>query len=295
MSDPLPPLRLLTVFETLTRLGSTQRAANALNVTQPAVSQAVKALEEHVGISLLDRATRPATLTPAGEIMRAGIAEGLSRIGAAIAEVRSLRAGDDTSVTVACTVGTATYWLMPRLAGFYNDYPEIGVNVLTTVASPEVAPGVDLVIRYGTGEWSDGETMKLFDEKVVPVFAPTLAERVRTVADLASVPLLNVVQSDRTWLGWSDYLERKGLAPNRLPGRTFTNYIQATQAALAGQGVMLGWQSNTADLVREGRLIALPDAELLPREAFYLVFPARSRGKAACRVFADWVQGAAAS
>ncbi|SIR27086.1 DNA-binding transcriptional regulator, LysR family [Rhizobium sp. RU20A] len=293
MSAPLPPLRLLTVFETLTRLGTTQRAATALNVTQPAVSQAVKALEAQVGVLLFDRTTRPATLTPAGEILRSGIAEGLSRIGAAIEEVRSLRAGDETSVTVACTVGTATYWLMPRLAGFYTDHPEIGVNVLTTVASPEVLPGVDLVIRYGTGEWSDGETMKLFDEKVVPVFAPALGHRVRTPADLAAVPLLHVVQSDRTWLEWSDYLARMGLPPNRLPGRSFTNYVQATQAALAGQGVMLGWQSNTADLVREGRLIALPDAELLPREAFYLVFPARSRVKGACGVFADWVRGVA--
>ena len=56
----LPPLRLLTTFEAVARLGSMREAATALNVTQPAVTQALKALEEHVGAVLIDRSTRPA-------------------------------------------------------------------------------------------------------------------------------------------------------------------------------------------------------------------------------------------
>jgi LysR family glycine cleavage system transcriptional activator len=290
MPPPLPPLRLFTVFDAVTRYGSTQRAASELNVTQPAISQVVKALEDYVGVRLLDRTTRPVTLTPAGQILQLGVSEGLNRIGDAIERVRAIQVSDENSVTIACTVGTATYWLMPRLAGFYADYPDVAVNVLTTVGSPEVMPGVDLVIRYGSGEWGDGHTLKLFDERVVPVFSPTLAERIGSIDSLRSATLLHVVNSDVTWLTWNEYFDRVGLPRNTTLGRNFTNYVQATQAALSGQGVMLGWESNTGDLVREGRLMALDGAEYYPKEAFYLVVPARSERKAACRLFGDWIK-----
>ncbi|HHW51581.1 MAG TPA: LysR family transcriptional regulator [Pseudoclavibacter sp.] len=285
----LPPLRLFTVFEAVTRHGSTQRAAGDLNVTQPAVSQAVKALEEYVGARLFERSTRPFALTPAGEILKAGVSDGLLRISEAIDRVRALHGQDDSSVTVACTVGTATYWLMPRLATFYSEYPDVAVNVVTTARSPELSAGVDLVIRYGSGEWKDGHTVKLFDEMVVPVFSPSLADRVKSRRSLTEAVLLHVVNSDTGWLTWDDYFARQGLPSNRTLGRNFTNYVQATQAALSGQGVMLGWESNVGDLVREGRLVALEDAMLLPEEAFYLVVPARSERKRAAKQFCGWL------
>lgn len=285
----LPPLRLLAVFDAVTRLGSTQRAASDLNVTQPAISQAVKALENHVGFRLFDRSTRPISLTPAGEILRSGVVEGFDRISSAIERGRSLHSSSDNAVTVACTVGTATYWLMPRVAEFYQEFPEIAVNVLTTVSSPDFIPGVDLLIRYGIGNWSDGAGIKLFDEKVVPVFSPALAQRITSKDTLQAATLLHVVNSDTTWLTWRDYFQMTGLPQNLAQGRVFSNYVQATQAALSGQGVMLGWESNTGDLVREGRLLALTDAEVFPKEAFYLLRAASAQSHAAT-LFTDWIK-----
>lgn len=290
MRRPLPPLRLFSVFEAVARSGNTQRAASELNVTQPAVSQAIRALEQELGVELFNRATRPISLTPAGEMLQAGVFEGFGRISDAVERARALFGSAENSVTIACTVGTATYWLMPRLASFYNDHPDIAVNVLTTTASPEVSPGVDVVIRYGLGEWHDGHTVKLFDERVVPVFSPSLCHHLRTVEDLASATLLHVVNADSTWLTWEKYFDRLGLPGNRLRGRNFTNYVQATQAALSGQGVMLGWNSNTGDLVREGRLTAMHSAEYLPDEAFYLVVPAKSVRRPACEQFCAWIR-----
>lgn len=289
MPATLPPLRLLTVFDAVNRSGSTQAAARVLNVTQPAVSQAIKSLEQHVGVTLFDRSTRPVALTRAGEIMKSGVSQGLSRIAGAIERAQIEQGSDESSVTISCTVGTATYWLMPLLAGFYAEHPQIAVNVLTTIDSPNVTQGVDLVIRYGLGSWADGDVIKLFEERLVPVFSPSLADPPRTLADLQDATLLHVVKTDPTWLSWKDYFERLGLPENRSRGRSFSNYVQATQAALSQQGVMLGWQSNTGDLVREGRLLALPDGEYFPKEAFYLVVPARSRDREACRIFVDWM------
>lgn len=289
MRPSLPPLRLLAVFDAVTRTGSTQKAAGDLNVTQPAVSQGIRALEDFIGFRLFDRSTRPVSLTTAGELLKLGVTDGLERITDAIEKGKALQSSTESALTVACTVGTATYWLMPRVAEFYQEFPDIAVNVLTTVASPEMAPGIDLLIRYGRGNWNDGDTIKLFDEKVVPVFSPALAHRITSRESLQTATLLHVVSSDATWLTWRDYFQLMGLPQNQFPGRSFSNYVQATQAALSGQGVMLGWESNTGDLVREERLLALPGAGYIPKEAFYLVTSPHSAHSKAAGVFTGWI------
>lgn len=291
----LPPLRLLTVFEAVLKAGNLQKAAADLNVTQPAVSQALKSLEDHVGVRLLDRRTRPAALTEAGRILQMATADGLGRIADAIDQVRAMRPVDEGSVTVACSVGVATYWLMPKLAGFYHEHSDIAVNVMTTSqGAPRLDTGIDLAIRYGLGDWTDGEVVKLFDERVLPVCHPALRKRLTDNAvGLERAPLLHVNAGEDTWLSWKHYLHSSGLPEARLPGRIFTNYVQATQAALDGQGVMLGWESITADLVREGRLVAVNDIAYHPKEAFYLVVSRRSDGKAARDLLAAWFRKAA--
>lgn len=289
----LPPLRLLTVFETVTRTGSIQKASASLNVSQPAVSQSLKALEDHVGMRLLDRASRPAGLTDAGRILQAGVTEGLERISEAVREIHALRTAGENAVTLACSVGTATYWLMPRLTGFYTDHPDIAVNVMTTLGSPDFNESLDLVIRYGAGDWHDGEIIKLFDEKVTPVCSPAFAGRLGASGSLAEAILLHVKSDEKAWLTWREYFRLTGQPENRRPGRYFSSYVQATQAALSGQGVMLGWESNTGDLVRDGKLVALAVSPLHPRESFYLVAPKGWRSKAAVNTFVDWLLSAA--
>ncbi|UWU25254.1 LysR family transcriptional regulator (plasmid) [Rhizobium sp. CB3060] len=291
MGARLPPLRLLTVFETVLRTGSVQKAASDLNVTQPAVSQALKTLEDYVGTRLLDRSKRPATLTEAGRILQAGVSEGLGRIAEAFVQLRSLQNAAEQSVTVACSVGTATYWLMPRLADFYSEHQNIAVNVLTTAGAPEFQPGVDLVIRYGTGRWTDGRSVKLFDERVVPVCSPLVAKRIEAEGGLSTATLLHVRSDDNSWLTWKDYLSLNGLPENRALGRYFTNYVQATQAVLSGQGVLLGWESNAGDLVREGRLVVFGETAYYPKEAFFLVSPTAPQRGEAVRLLTEWIVG----
>jgi len=294
MVSPLPPLRLLSVFEAVLRTGSVQRAAMELNVTQPAVSQALRQLEDHVGTRLLDRKTRPAMRTEAGRILEVAVTEGLGRIADAIDHVRHLQVAED-SATVACSVGVATYWLMPRLARFSAEHPQVTVNVMTTLqGAPRLNPAVDLAIRYGNGRWVDGTVEKLFDERVVPVCSQPFRDRLKSAGvKLDRATLLHVNTDDPAWITWSIYLKSKGLRENLVAGRRFTNYVQATQAALDGQGVMLGWESITGDLVREGRLVELNDLPLIPTDAFYLVTTQLIGERPSARLLADWLLGSA--
>ncbi|CAN7468094.1 LysR substrate-binding domain-containing protein [Rhizobium sp. LjRoot254] len=292
MASPLPPLRLLSVFEAVSRTGSVQRAAMELNVTQPAVSQALRQLEDHVGTRLLDRKTRPATRTEAGRILEVAVTEGLGRIADAIDHVRHLQMAGD-SATVACSVGVATYWLMPRLARFSAEHPQVTVNVMTTLqGAPRLNPAVDLAIRYGNGRWADGMVEKLFDERVVPVCSQPFRDRLKFAeVKLDRATLLHVNTDDPAWITWAAYLKSKGLPDNLMAGRRFTNYVQATQAALDGQGVMLGWESITGDLVREGRLVELNDLPLVPVDAFYLVTTPMIDERPPAQLLASWLLG----
>ncbi len=288
--DRLPPLRLLTTFEAVARHGSMRLAAARLNVTQPAISQALKSLETHVGARLIDRATRPAQLTEGGEMLARAVRDGLGQIAAALEDIRALNGQEEAQVTVSCTLGMATYWLMPRLPNFYARHPDITVNVQAPATDlPHLAPGSDIAIRYGTGGWREGTTQKLFDERICPVDAPSLLERL--VADgvgLDRAPLIHVRSPhNQHWAGWEDYLRARGIARGRLSGQSFNNYVQAAQAVLDGRGVMLGWRSIASGAVREGALRMWPEGEV-DLGTSYFVTAAKPASHTAAQ-FLDWI------
>ncbi|KZM48468.1 LysR substrate-binding domain-containing protein [Labrenzia sp. OB1] len=292
----LPPLRLLSVFETVQRAGSAKRAAGDLNVSMSAVSQALRQLEDHIGAALFDRSTRPAGLTEAGAILLAAVTENRERLTEALEEIRVLTSSDVPTVTIACTIGFATYWLMPRLEAFYLDHPDIAVNVQTTAQEvPRLGPDTDIALRYGDGRWDDGEVRLLFAEIIEPVCDPSLARRIEeNGGSLASAFLIHVDFADRRWLTWSDYLARTGLkAAGSAKGLRFSNYVQATQAALSGHGVMLGWRSITGDQVENGLLVPAGLPPLQPDNAYHAVLSHRSRKTETAKVVMAWLARAA--
>ncbi|QDZ02588.1 LysR family transcriptional regulator [Nitratireductor mangrovi] len=289
--DRLPTLRLLTIFDAVHRLGSMQLAAAELNVTRPAVSQAIRALEEQVGVVLMDRSVKPSVPTEAGERLAQATRSGLRQIGDMIEEIRFSAGVAGRQVTVSCTLGMATHWLMPRLGSFYARNQEIMVNVQAPPTDmPAFAAGIDIALRYGAQAWTDGWTEKLFDERVCPVGRPEVIERLGTLRELAAATLVHVrAPRSHGWAGWTDYLAAKGLGRPRGPAQLFDNYVQAVQAALDGRGVMLGWRSITEALVAEGRLAALPGGECDFGTAYWASCAPESRQKPAAAAFMEWI------
>ncbi len=289
--DHLPPLRLLVTFEAISRHGSMRDAAARLNVTQPAVSQALKALEDHVGVALFDRSVRPARLTDAGEMLSRAVREGLGRIAATLEDIRALHAIGERQVTVSCTVGMATYWLMPRLPVFYAKNPDVTVNVQAPATDlPVLIPGIDVALRYGSGGWREGRTEKLFSEVVCPVGAPALVERLLAEGiTLAEAPLIHVRNPNNAhWAGWEDYLQERGILRPRGGGQIFNNYVQAAQAVYSGRGLMLGWRSITGQAERDGALKAWPNGALDLGTGYYVTTSSIPSQDTA--LFLDWVK-----
>lgn len=292
--NTFPPLRLLSTFEALSRYGSMRDAAARLNVTQPAVSQAIKQLEDHVGVTLIDRSVRPSRLTEEGELLARAVREGLGRISATLEDIRAMQANAERQITVACTLGVATYWLMPRLSGFYEDHPDITVNVQAPATDlPVLVPGVDVALRYGTGGWREGRSEKLFAEVVCPVGAPDLIARLLAEdTNLDAAPLIHVRSPhNQHWAGWEDYLTARGITRPRSGGQSFNNYVQAMQAVIDGRGLMLGWRSITERAVNDGSLQEWPNGALDLGTAYYVSTTASPSQDA--KLFADWLKAAA--
>jgi len=292
MSRYLPPLRLFGVFETVCRSDNLRAAAAALNVSQPAVSQSLKQLEEHIGARLINRETRPASLTTEGQILLRATEDGLARISGAVEEIRRRTTRNGSAVTVACSVGVATHWLMPHLESFYARHADLQVNVITSESgTPAIAGDIDIAIRFGDGNWSDGAVTHLFDERIAPVCTPALAASLSLAPEsLHTAPLIHVETGDPRWLGWTDYLAALGLGrPSNPVQLRFSNYVQATQAALAGRGLALGWRSITGGYEAEGRLVVPVAAPLTPPSAFYAVTAHDRTGEDAAEKMLAWL------
>jgi LysR family glycine cleavage system transcriptional activator len=290
--DRLPPPRLLRVFETVDRMGGVKHAAQELNVSLPAVSQALRHLENHIGTSLFDRSTRPASLTEAGQILLKAVQDNRERLVEALTDIQALESAANT-VTVACTMGFATYWLMPRLEAFYRDHPDIVVNVQTIPHEvPALGPGTDIAMRYGDGSWTDGTVHLLFEERVEPVCAPGLAARISEEGgSLASAFLIHVEVADKRWISWPQYFFRTSQKANgSAKGLRFSNYVQATQAALSGHGIMLGWRSITGDQVAKGLLVPVSLPAYRPPDAYYAVLSGRSKNAETADVVVNWLK-----
>lgn len=293
---PLPPLRLLSVFEAVARHRSLSLAARTLNVTQPAISKALRELEIWIGAPLFDRSRRPLMLTESGEVLLSATREGLGLIADALARIGHIQAERDNTLRISCSIGFATYWLMRRLSAFSAAWPAVAVSVMTTPhdAAHDAAldaAHADVQFRYGHGRWRDGEVIALFPEAIDPVASPEFLSGRTIAATLDTIPLIHVDVDDASWRSWPGYCQSAGVPRGTGSDLRFNNYVQATQAALNGQGVMLGWRSITGDLITERRLARVGLPTVVPEDGgYYLVVPSRSAGHAAVTRFVAWLR-----
>ena len=133
-SRPLPPLDLLRGFEAAARHLSFTRAAAELFLTQSAVSRQIQALEGFVGVPLFERRHKALALTEAGQGYYRAIAAALDQVREATRKLDEAHRG--RVLTVTTTISFASLWLVPRLARFRKQHPQVDVRIS---ASFEVA------------------------------------------------------------------------------------------------------------------------------------------------------------
>lgn len=289
MPRRLPPLNALRTFEAAARHLSFTRAADELNVTQAAVSHQVKALEEHLGLTLFRRLNRALLLTDEGQALLAPIGEALDLITAAVERLRTQDAGG--ALTVSTLDSIAASWLVPRLRRFRARHADIDVRITTTDQLVDFArEDVDMAIRYGRGTWPGMAAVRLMTEELFPVCSPALLESgppLDEPSDLRHYTLLH----DEMQEDWPMWLMAAGATDvDATRGPRFSHSHLVIQAAIAGEGVVLGRSALVADDLAAGRLIKPFDIGLPAEYAYYVVFPAANAQRPKVRAFTDWLR-----
>ncbi|ANN79840.1 hypothetical protein BAU07_24410 [Bordetella flabilis] len=265
---PLSPSELawLRCFDAAARCGSFTRAAQELHVSQGAVSQQVKKLEDRLGHVLLLRTQSGLTLTPEGDQLFAATRESFRGLETAVHRLHAARMGEP--VNVSCSPSFAMFWLTLRLGTFYRAYPHLALRIVGE--SDRVDPArmahdnIAAAVRFGPPESQDPHAVILFDEWLVPVATPAFVEAhpaLREPADLAGSHLLHAADP---WEGtepteeWADWLAAVGTdlpAPALRQGTQFNHSLLAMQAALGGQGIAMGRLALVLGYLLQGRLV----------------------------------------
>jgi len=286
-------LHELSVFEAAARAGSFSAAGRELGMTQSAVSHHVATLEAVLGFRLFTRVWRGVALTDPGTVLFDGMKNGLSAIGAGIEGARA--AARQRQFTVVTDFAFASFWLVARLAELRRLSGGADASIVTSQASAAVDLSIgDVAVTFGVPAPKGWEVTRLVDEEVVPVVSPQLAARQALFAadGAARVPLLHLETPGRDrWLSWPDYFGLAGLAPAPAGADlSFNNYPLLIQAAIAGQGVALGWRPLVDDLIERGLLVPTLGTVRNRSRGYDLLVPPRGQANPVIRAFKRWLQ-----
>lgn len=291
----LPSLNALAAFEAAARHLSLTRAAVELNVTPGAVSKQVKMLEEEIGRPLFVRLHRALELTPEGEIVARSLRDGFERISDTLQQVS--RRNALRSVSIGSTMAVAQLWLIPRLGGFWDANPDIVIDHMISDRTQDLhRPDLDLRIRYGDGSWPGEVSTRLFGDRIIAVASPAFQARhkVKSVKEMATLPLLSVEGVDWSWTAWAEFLHESGASHRRLNIRRFNSYVIALQAAQSGQGVALGWLSLIKPLIARKALVQVTATEIVAPRSFYVTWRADRQLTREAEILRDWLVAQAA-
>jgi len=282
--NTLPPLLWLQAFEAAARTLSFTQAGQELAVTQSAVSQRIRLLEDRLGQKLFVRHPRSLTLTPAGQAWLPSVQEAFSRLSDGTAEVFGPRS--EAPVTLRATPVMQQTWLAPRLLAFHRAHPEVVVRLVSAIWPEDFGPeGADIEIRYGRGDWDAVTTVSLGGEHMLPACAPGVAERLAEPADLAGETLLHAVGFA---VGWPAWLEHAGVPDldRRCGSLLCDSQVMTLSLAARGGGVALTHRSL---LEARDDLVAPFALDVPSDEGFWLVRPARRIVRPEALLLWEWL------
>jgi LysR family glycine cleavage system transcriptional activator len=284
----LPPLSTLRSFEAAARLLSFSKAADELFVTHGAVSRAIRHLEDYLGVPLFLRTTRAVQLTPTGISFAASVRDALDRLATATALIADQKSLGVLSVSTLDSF--AAKWLLPRLFRFRQRHPDIEVRLATSSKLADfVNDGIDVAIRYGRGRYPGLTAQLLMMEEVAPMCSPELLKGPHPLASPQDLKH-HVLIHDDFEIDWSMWLISAGVeGVDAHRGPRFQSSVLAVQAAVQGDGVVLGRSALVGDDLRAGRLVK-PFTLSLPSDlAYYLVYPIQTAERPKTRAFRDWL------
>lgn len=281
------PLTALRAFEKVAEHLSFTRAAEALYVSQSAVSQQIAQLEERTGKRLVERSGRGLKLTPHGEILATACQHSFGALERALKRVSR---GGGRSLHVRLPPTIAMKWLVPKLMGFQLQHPDLELQISTSVQPVDFdIEDVDIGMQRAAQPDPGLHASAIMDERGILVCAPSLwAGRQAKLSELKSMTLLRSANRLDDWSLWF-----KGMNTSEFTSAIHIDFsfsLLMYQAALEGVGPCIAQPEFVEDDLAAGRLISpFPQVILTGRKQF-LVCPERLRHDPAVASFFSWVQ-----
>ena len=292
------PLTLLRALAAVYETGGIRPAGRHLGIQHSAVSRALRDLEGWLGVPLLEKrdGQRALAFTAEGAALGKAALAAMNELQSAVTSTRE--GSSANSVTLATTPSFAMRWLLPRLPSLAEAHPKIELSILVDQArkSP-VATGADLNIRMGARPPGDLQPDPLMDERIFPVMAPGLWNKLgkpSTLDDLPGLPLLHDRDPSTSWGNW-----RTKIGPDRLnvrQGPRLTSSDLILRAAEQGQGVALARGRLAEDSLSDGSLIRpLGETELDLGINYWIIANPETGRRWAVRTVIDWLRHEAAT
>lgn len=284
MDRPDLPLNALRTFEVAARQGNFTRAAIELRVTQAAVSHQIARLEDLLGTTLFLRAPGGLVLTEDGAALFPVMEHSLNAMARALERLDGRHHVEVIRLGVVTTF--ALGWLMPRLPGFHRLHPAIDLRLSTHNNRVEIArEGLDMAIRFGTGDWSGQQAIPLMQAPMAPLCSPQLAADLRQPADLAAQVLLRSYRGNE----WNLWCDAAGIPCPALEGPMLDSSIALADLAMRGDGVALLPVAMFARQIAAGDLVQPFDTQV-SIGGYWLTYPAGRRLSPGQQALADWMQ-----
>jgi DNA-binding transcriptional LysR family regulator len=290
-------LQRLRIFVAVAESGSFARGARSREVSAPAATRAVAALEKHLGALLLQRTTRSLRLTEQGEAFLADCRRILAELDAAEAAVTGARHEPQGTLAITAPALFGSRHIAPLLFEFLDRHPQLRARALFTDRLVHlVDEGFDVALRIAVLPDSSLTAVPLGHMRVAIVAAPDYLRRhgvPRTPAELKQHRGIGFSIDGQIRVGWPEAGRRASLVGGRggaAPQERLVvnaNEVQVA-AAVAGQGLARALAYQVSDEVRDGRLRVLLQAYEPPPVPVHLVYPAGRVAAAKVREFVSF-------
>lgn len=283
----LPPLRALHYFHQAALYSSFSVAAEHLHVTHSAISHQIRQLESWMGKPLFVRSHGRVKLTSHGERLLMSCQQAFSELRGSC---ESIRTGLLQQIRISCAPSFLSQWLIPRIASFYQRYPEIEVHFQPLAGVSQLrSEHVDvLILSHGEPPASDIDATLVSEDEIGPICAPRFASQLRVGEDLALMPLLHADTRRHAWTEWAAKADVRGSFNS---GKHFDSLTLGIQAARNGLGVLMAPRLLVRKELEDGTLLA-PLGFVRVERATWMMTKQTRRHDAEISLFRDWLRDA---
>jgi len=288
------PLNALRAFEGVAKHSSFTAAANALLISQSALSRHVIALEKLIGAQLFERRPHALVLTKAGQLLLPAVMKSFDRLEYALDDIRNETAATVRTLRVQMPPSFAVHLAVPILRDFRRAAAEVEIDLVSPYGVGPPPGDVDVAVVYSKPTVTDLVTDLLWPVHLSMLCHPNVAARAagRSLAEfVAANELIHVRLADlpRHHL-WSQFVRKAGLQSQSVErGLVFDTAVLAVQYALSGEGIALVDNYLFQDYIRTGRLVRPFDDSLDDGYGYYLITHPEALSDTAIALFRSWL------